>query len=274
MAIRPAATILLLRDAAVGVEVFMVRRNPSSAFVGGAYVFPGGRVDVLDAIDPGRCSGLDARTADQRLGVAGQGLAFHVAAVRECFEEAGVLLAYDRQGNLLDFSAPEADAHYRSLRDRLNAGTLSFGALLEQEDLTLALDRLAYLSHWITPMGEPRRFDTRFFAAEAPANQVAAHDDWELTDSDWVRPDEATERARKREWQIILPTMANLRAIADHPSAAEAVSWARRQRLPLPAILPKVYQGRLVLPGDEDYDLGEPDISLLDREGRDRAFLP
>ncbi len=272
--IRPAATILLLRDAPAGMEVFMVRRNMSSAFVGGAYVFPGGRVDAEDAIEPRRCVGLDPEAADRRLGVVGQGLAFHVAAIRECFEEAGVLLAYDRAGAMLDFSAPAADAHYRTLRDRLNAGTLSFAQLIEQEDLFLALDRLAYLSHWITPMGEPRRFDTRFFAAHAPAHQVAAHDDWELTESAWVAPAEALERARKREWQIILPTVANLRSIGAHESAAAAVEWARQQPLPLPAILPKVYQGRLVLPGDDNYDLGEPDISLLDREGRDRAFLP
>lgn len=272
--IRPAATILLLRDASAGLEVFMVRRNRNSAFVGGAYVFPGGRVDATDAIDPRRCVGLDPDTADQRLGLSGQGLSFHVAAVRECFEEAGVLLAYDRHGTLLDFGAPDADAHYRSLRDRLNAGTLSFAELIEQEDLFLALDRLAYLSHWITPMGEPRRFDTRFFVAEAPAHQVAAHDDWELTESDWVAPSEAIERARKREWQIILPTVANLQSVAPHRSAADAVRWARDQALPLTAFLPKVYQGRLVLPGDDDYDLGEPDISLLDREGRERAFLP
>ncbi|MHB1329840.1 MAG: NUDIX hydrolase [Gemmatimonadales bacterium] len=272
--IRPAATILLLRDAPVGMEVFMVRRNVSSAFVGGAYVFPGGRVDPDDAIEPRRCIGLDAEAADRRLGVVGQGLAFHVAAVRECFEEAGVLLAYDRDGALLDFGTAAADAHYRTLRDRLNAGTLSFAALIEQEDLFLALDQLAYLSHWITPIGEPRRFDTRFFAAHAPANQVAAHDDWELTESAWVAPAEALERARKREWQIILPTVANLRSVGAHSSAGAAVEWAQGQSLPLPAMLPKVYQGRLVLPGDDDYDLGEPDISLLDREGRDRAFLP
>jgi hypothetical protein len=166
------------------------------------------------------------------------------------------------------------ERHFRRLRDQLNAGSLSIQALAEQEDLRLATDRIAYWSHWITPRGEPRRYDTRFFATRAPERQIATHDDWELTDSAWVAPREAIERARRREWQIIFPTVMNLEALARHPSAEAAVDWAGRQSLPLPANLPRVLRGRVLLPGDPDYELGDPDISRLDRAARDRAFLP
>lgn len=275
MEIRPAATVLLLRDApSAGIEVFMARRNVKSGFVGGAYVFPGGRVDASDAIDPARCVGLDEATANSRLGTAQGGLAHYVAAVRECFEEAGILLAYDSTGSLLDFGHQDTEDRFKSLRDQLNAGTLSLAELIEREDLRLATDRIAYWSHWITPPGESRRFDTRFFIAHAPERQTAGHDDWELTSSAWVSPTEAIERAHRREWLVIFPTLMNLRALARHPTAEAAVQWAATQRLPLPANLPKVYQGRVVLPGDDGYDLGEADISKLDRETRDRAFLP
>jgi len=272
--LRLASTILLVRDAPSGVEVFMERRHLQSGFVGGAYVFPGGRVDPDDAFDPLRCVGLDETNASQRLGLAGGGLAHFVAAIRECFEEAGVLLAYDRGGALLDFGDPAMDAKYRRYRDDLNAGTLGLADIVRAEDLRLATDRIGYWSHWITPIGEPRRYDTRFFVTEAPAGQIAGHDDWELTDSAWVSPAEAIERALRREWMIIFPTLMNLRALALHSTAAAAVAWASTQPIPLPANQPKVYRGRVVLPGDEGYDVAESDLSHVDRDAFERLFLP
>lgn len=272
-----ASTVVLLRDAPsppTGFEVFMVQRHAQSGFVGGAYVFPGGRVDPEDAIDPARCAGLDDATANRRLGLASGGLAHYVAAIRECFEEAGVLLAYDRSGSLLDFADPAVDEHFKRLRDRLNAGTISIQAIAEQEDLRLATDRIAYWSHWITPEGEPRRFDTRFFVTHAPERQIAAHDDWELTNSTWITPVDAIERARRREWLIVFPTLMNLRALARQETADVAVAWAARQPLPLPVNLPRVYRGRVVLPGDEGYEVAERDLSRFDRTFLERAFFP
>ncbi len=271
--LQPAATVLLVRDTPSGIEVFMERRHLQSGFVGGAYVFPGGRVDPDDAIDAARRADFDEVAANQRLGLTTGGMAHYIAAIRECFEEAGVLLAYDRSGSLLDFGDQEVERHFRSLRDRLNAGTLSLQAIADQEHLRLATDRLAYWSHWITPLGEPRRYDTRFFVTHAPGGQTAAHDDWELTDSAWVSPTEAIERALRREWMIIFPTLMNLKALARHPTADEAVAWARQQPVPLPANEPRVFQGRVVLPGDDGYDQGEADISKVDREAFTRLFL-
>jgi 8-oxo-dGTP pyrophosphatase MutT (NUDIX family) len=274
---RLASTILLVRDAhapGAGVEVFMERRHLDSGFVGGAYVFPGGRVDPHDAIDPARCADLDEETASRRLGLAsGGGLAHYVAAIRECFEEAGVLFAYDRSGSLLDFSEPAIEARYERWREDLNAGRSSLRELAEREDLRLATDRLAYWSHWITPLGEPRRYDTRFFVAHAPERQTAAHDDWELTESAWVAPAEAIERAQRREWMIIYPTLVNLRALTRHATAQAAVAWAAAQPLPLPANLPRVWRDRVVLPGDEGYDQADRDLSRVDWRVLERSFF-
>lgn len=272
--LRPASTVLLVRDARSGIEVFMERRHLDSGFVGGAYVFPGGRVDPDDAIDPARITDLDEPTANQRLGLTSGGLAHYVAAIRECFEEAGVLLAYDRSGSLLDFGDPAVEDHFKRLRDQLNAGTLSIQTIADQEDLRLATDRIGYWSHWITPFGEPRRYDTRFFVTEAPSGQTAGHDDWELTHSAWVSPQEAIERALRREWMIIFPTLMNLKALARHDTAAAAVAWANLQPVPLPANLPRVLKGRVVLPGDEGYEVAEGDISKVDRDAFEKSFLP
>jgi 8-oxo-dGTP pyrophosphatase MutT (NUDIX family) len=252
----------------------MERRHDRSGFVGGAYVFPGGRVDAEDAIDPARCAGLDEAAANRTLGLATGGLAHVVAAIRECFEEAGVLLAYDRAGVLLDFADPAVEARFERLRDQLNAGTVTLREIVEGEDLRLAMDRLAYWSHWITPVGEPRRFDTRFFVTQAPEGQAAAHDEWELTHSEWVTPREAIAKALRREWTVIFPTLMNLKALARHDTAAGAVAWAGRQPLPLPANQPKVHRGRVVLPGDEGYETAEADLSTVDPKVFERAFLP
>jgi len=250
----------------------MEQRHVDSGFVGGAYVFPGGRVDAHDSIDPARCTALDEPAANQRLGLEAGGLAHFVAAIRECFEEAGVLLAYDASGALLDFSDPGVEARFKQLRDRLNGGDLTLQRMVDEEDLRLATDRIAYWSHWITPVGEPRRFDTRFFVTHAPGRQTAAHDDWELTSSAWVAPAEAIERALRREWMIIFPTLMNLKALEKHATAEAAVAWANSQPLPLPANLPRVIGDRVVLPGDEGYEEAEIDVSKVDRKVFERSF--
>lgn len=274
---RPASTVLLVRDAPApgsGVEVFMERRHTDSAFVGGAYVFPGGRVDPEDAVDPELCVGLGDAEASRQLGMAEGGLAHFVAAIRECYEEAGILLAYDQAGALLDFADPAVEEHFRELRARMNAGQVTLARIAERERLRLATDRLAYWSHWITPVGEPRRYDTRFFIAEAPERQVAAHDDWELTTSAWIAPRDAIARALRREWTIIYPTLMNLKVLAAQPSAQAAVAWAARQPRPLPANLPRALGGRVVLPGDPGYERAESDFSGLDPGIFERSFDP
>lgn len=257
---RHASTVLLLRDSERGVEVFMERRHIQSDFVGGAYVFPGGRVDPEDRVDEALCHGLSDREASDRLSLGEGGLTFYVAAIRECFEEAGVLLAYDREGRLLDFSDRAIEERYEALRGDLNAGKCSLLDIAAQEGLTLATDRISYWAHWITPEGQPRRYDTRFFVTRAPRNQTAGHDDHELTSSAWVTAEEALEHARRKEWMIIFPTIRNLQKLAQFETADAAIAAVDAQR-EFPAIQPRVLLGatpdaapRPVIPGEEGYD--------------------
>ena len=224
---------MLLRDTPSGLEVFMLRRTKSAAFAGGMYVFPGGKVDPADG------------QVDE---------AFLVAAIRECYEEAGVLLAVDADGRTVDDGHP-ALAH----RDGVYDGSVDMRALAAAHGLRLATDALAWVSHWITPKGETtRRFDTRFFVAASPVRQNSHHDDNETVASMWVRPADALERLAAGELQLMPPTIVNLRFLGEHADVDSAMSAARAVGTP-PCILPKlrVIDGRplgISMPGDADYD--------------------
>ncbi len=198
--IQPAATVMLIRDAvdeagAPTVEVCMLRRNLASEFVAGAYVFPGGSVDPADhgpAVEE-LCRGRSDTDASAVLGVESGGLAYWVAALRECFEEAGVMLARRRSDRgdgdaLLDTSDPEVAARFSAYRDAVNDQELGLLDICRQEDLVLVVDSVHYVSHWITPELAPRRYDTRFFITAAPTGQVASHDENETIATIWIRP--------------------------------------------------------------------------------------
>jgi 8-oxo-dGTP pyrophosphatase MutT (NUDIX family) len=254
--IRPAATVMLVRDAhdgEPGIEVFMMRRTANAAFGAGMYVFPGGRVDGVDGADEIApfCAGLDDATASDKLGIDHGGLAYWVAAVRECFEEAGVLLAAPRGGGALRLRNED--------RHEVHDNSLSLVELCRRDDLVLDLSTTHYVDHWITPVGEQRRFDTRFFITEMPKGQVPLHDDKETVDSLWVRPGEALRLQAAGELMMMPPTMANLRFLAPHASALDAVAAGAAIERP-PCTLPKLRRddsGRIVgiaMPGDADYD--------------------
>src|SRR5436190_1291138 len=163
----PAATVTLLRDTPRGVEVLMLQRNFQSGFMPGMFLFPGGALDPGDQAQSvlERCSGLDDAAASATLGLDRGGLAYWAAAIRESFEEAGVLLACDGAGRLVNPGEAGRLERFEAYRRKLNAGEQDLMPMLEAEDLTLAVDRLTYFSHWITPATAPRRYDTRFFAA-------------------------------------------------------------------------------------------------------------
>ena len=275
---RHASTVLLLRDSDRGVEVFMERRHIQSDFVGGAYVFPGGRVDPEDRVDEALCHGLTDREASARLALEEGGLTFYVAAIRECFEEAGVLLAYDRDGRILDFSDRAVEERFERLRAELNAGERSLLDIAAAEELTLATDRIGYWAHWITPEGQPRRYDTRFFVTRAPRNQTAGHDDHELTSSAWVTAEEALEHGRRKEWMIIFPTIRNLQKLSAFGTADEAIAAVDAQD-EFPVMQPRVLMGRTpeeparpVLPGDEGYEEAAVRPSAANVKDWQRAF--
>jgi glyoxylase-like metal-dependent hydrolase (beta-lactamase superfamily II)/8-oxo-dGTP pyrophosphatase MutT (NUDIX family) len=222
---RPAATILLLRETSSMPEVFMLQRTSKAAFLPGAFVFPGGALDADDASERalGRVRGLNDAQASARLGVPAGGLAYWVAAARECFEESGILLAWDEHGRPVD---PSRAAALERLREPLNAGTLQFSELLERENLYVQAQEIAYYSHWITAPGRPRRFSTRFFVACAPAGQQGAHDRSETVHSVWVSPRDALERSRRKEIELIFPTRSTLEDLAPLRSPREILAHA------------------------------------------------
>ncbi len=254
---RPAATVLTLRDTPKGYEILMLRRNLRSDFVGGAHVFPGGAVDESDAEAHDLVVGLDDVTASTRLEVERGGLAFYVASLRELFEEAGLLLAVDEHGDVVTFSAPRDLERWAALRRSINAGELGFLDLLREEGLRLDLRGVEYLAHWITPVGPPRRYDTRFFVARAPAGQVATHDAGETVADIWVRPVDALAAERRGEFEMIRPTIKNLEAVAHFQESEEVLAYARGLES-IPCVTPRIItrDGEVVFvnPGEVGYD--------------------
>ncbi|MGD9703843.1 MAG: NUDIX hydrolase [Acidimicrobiia bacterium] len=257
----PAATVMLVRDGDEGLDVFMLRRTLSAVFAGGMYVFPGGRVDDADRADDATrlCDGLTDADASGMLGVPNGGLAYWVAAIRECFEEAGVLLARSPNGAVVRFDDPATEGRFNEHRHAIHDGRLSLAEVCATEQLRLVTDDIRYVSHWITPIGERRRFDTRFLLARAPHAQQPLHDDAETIESLWVKPAVALERFRAGELAMIVPTVANLEFLVPHATADEALHAAERIATP-PPILPKLKIDRdgrvvaIVLPGEPDYE--------------------
>jgi 8-oxo-dGTP pyrophosphatase MutT (NUDIX family) len=257
--LRDAATVMLVRDGLDGLEVFMLRRNLASDFVGGAYVFPGGAVDDhdrhenLDAVSRGRS---DAEASEQ-LGIERGGLAYWVAAIRESFEEAGVLLAYDEGNQLVRLDDDETAERFARHRHAVDSGARRLVEICQEERLQLAVDCIYYFSHWITPEGAPRRYDTRFFVARAPEAQEPLHDDHEVIANVWIRPDDALERHRAGEFDLIFPTMRSLQTLARFRDADEVLQAAAAIQA-VPAMLPRIVEDhggyRIVLPGDPGYD--------------------
>lgn len=240
---KAAATVMLVRDGGEGVETFMMERSAFGMF-GGLWVFPGGKVDAADAgtAATALCCGPSSLDANLTLNVPVGGLAYWVAAVRECFEEAGLLLATREDGQLLELREPTVRQRLGSDRARLNGGEKgALEDLCAREGLTLATDRLAYVAHWITPMDSPSRYDTRFFVALAPEHQEAIHDGHEAVHSEWLRPEDALARNAAGELPMISPTLANLKAMCGYRSA-EALVHAKAEMDPrgIPTILPRV----------------------------------
>lgn len=217
--LKPAATVLLLRDGGGGLEVFMVQRHYQIDFAGGALVFPGGKVDDRDyapELRP-RLTGNPALADDL--------VPFAIAAVRESFEECGVLLARPAGGDGLVEAARLAELEAR-WRAPMAKGEIGILEMVAAEDLTLALDRLTHYSHWVTPGFMPKRFDTHFFLATAPADQLALHDGGETVDSIWIDPAAAIADAVAGKRSVIFPTRMNLSVLTRDRTTAGAIARA------------------------------------------------
>jgi 8-oxo-dGTP pyrophosphatase MutT (NUDIX family) len=266
---RHAATVILVRPAlpsapgATAYETFMVRRPAGSAFAPDVYVFPGGTLRRDDALPPDAPpTGLDPLEAHERLGGAsGAGLpapaesfALWIAALRELFEEAGVLLALDRQGEPVRFLDAAPTARFAAYRNALQAGEVSLWEVAAREGLVLAPERLAYWAHWITPLSRPRRFNTRFFLAVLPAGQEALHCAVETTDGLWLSPSTALASHAAREFPLVFVTLAHLRRLAGFLTL-EAL-WSFAETKPVMTVLPREEEGaqppRFVVPPEVD----------------------
>ena len=251
--------MILVRDGADGLEVFMLRRSPESEFVPGQFVFPGGAVDPEDRNDAGLaevCIGHDDISASNSLSLERGGLAYWVAAVRECFEEAGVLLAR-RDGATIPFTDPDVIARFETHRQRVYDGEIRLAQLCKDEGLLLDFADLRYVSHWITPIGPPRRFDTRFFVAHVPEGQHPLHDGGETVESTWITPAEAMRQHQEGKFQMILPTVANLRPLMKLATVDDVMAWAD-DLTDIPEILPALKIGddgspTVLMPWDEGY---------------------
>jgi len=232
MTIRSASTVCLLRPEPDGMEVLMVRRSSASVFVGGAYVFPGGAVDGDDHSDLARQAVCGVEDSEM--------FPWAAAALREAAEEAGVLVMPEPDPALLGLHGSDL---YTALAA---AGTALDGG------------RLAYLSNWVTPAGETRRFDTRFFLAAVPAGTEAGPDQYEVTEATWITPAGALMRAKQRDWFMLPPTVLTLRTLARFETPGEAIVFARSQDN-VPRIEPKLVVGedgsiRILMPGQHGYD--------------------
>ena len=242
---RPAATLALLRDGERGLEVLMMRRTHLAEFASGAYVFPGGALDESDgdAALAALAHGIDDARASRVLGVPHGGLAYWIAAIRECCEEAGLLLAYDGAGELVPIEGESRRAEFIKQRRALAEGQGSLLDLLREQRLTLATDALAYLSRWITQAGRPRRFDTRFFVARAPSRQQSEHDGSELLHHAWLTPDEALARNARGDVNLLYPTIKTLQTLGQFRKVDEALAFARSERA-MPAMIPRAAMSR------------------------------
>lgn len=227
----PAATILIVRDGTDGLEVFMVKRHHQIDFVAGALVFPGGKVHAGD---------LDAALGDHMEGAEGwneEARALAAAAIREAFEESGILLA--REGAGSEFVSEQRLATLDPYRPRLEKGEIGLVEMLRAEGLRLACDCLVPFAHWITPPHMPKRFDTHFFLAQAPLGHAGRHDGRESVDSIWIAPQAAI--ADRKRWNVIFPTKLNLLKLAEQSDVASAIRAA--QARPPVTVTPWIEEG-------------------------------
>jgi 8-oxo-dGTP pyrophosphatase MutT (NUDIX family) len=254
----PSATVALVRRGVDGPELLLVLRHSGASF-GDSYVFPGGLLEAQDYDVWHRCDGPDAGKANSILDLDNGGLAYYSAAIRELFEEAGVLLARSADGSWVD------SAGFADYRVALYEGQLSWPEFLDRYDLRLACDALHYFAFWVTPREISKRFSTRFFIAALPGGQEASHCGTELTDSCWRTPAAALAESGEPGFRLPRPTQASLETLGSFADVASLLDWAREQAncgvdCKRPAIISVQGKPRIVMPDDQLY----PDYGLAD----------
>lgn len=259
---RDASTLVLVRDAAGGPEALLLERHPGSRFAPGAFAFPGGRLEPEDAPPDAErlCQGLTPEAAArilQDVAPAARAIGFWIAALREAFEETGLLLAYGRDGAPF---VPDAAGRARLVasRARGRAEAAAFGGMLGEEGLTLATDRMVYYAHWITPEARPLRYDTRFFVAAAFDGATPEPDGQEIVAFRWLAPAAALDQHRSRAITLPFPTQQILRSLADHADVATLLraAAARDVRPVLPRVVRIDGREQILLPEGSGFDRG------------------
>ena len=255
---RDASTVMLLRDSAKGIEVFMVVRHQNIEFAPGALVFPGGSVDENDK-DPRLRESVAPSALEARE------FAWQVAAVREVYEESAVLLARDAGCKQL-LGGSRLDAINRRFENELANHRLNIAELVFSEQLELAIDELVAFAHWVTPESRPKRFDTRFYLAAVPPRQQAIHDGRESVDSLWGAPAEIIAQAEQGRWQLRFPTRLNLEKLARSASVAAALETARLSNVVRILARAETVEGgsRVRIPLEAGYGMSE---AILDAQG-------
>ena len=254
---RAAATTLVVRDGPTGLEVLMVRRSMQASFMPGAYVFPGGAVDPADGSEQSeRQCDESVASLRRRVGIVTQvddaALGYAVAALRECFEECGLWLG----------ASAEAALRWADLRAQLNAGE-PMAVLAQRHCLPLATSTLQPWSHWVTPFGIPKRFDTLFFVAPAPPGQTPEVDAGETTALEWVQPAAALTAHAGGTFQMEFATVRTVESLLPYACLTEVLAEAR-SRTALPPLHPRLLRdarGRMkgvLLPGQPGYDEAKP----------------
>jgi glyoxylase-like metal-dependent hydrolase (beta-lactamase superfamily II)/8-oxo-dGTP pyrophosphatase MutT (NUDIX family) len=264
---RPSATLVVVRDADGGPEVLMLRRAERGDHASGAWVFPGGLLDARDRDWHCNCAGMDDAVASAQLGMESGGLDYHVAAIRECFEESGLLLAYDERGQFVS-TAGEFGRQLQAWRLPLHRGERSMGEFCETFGLKLAVERLAYHTRWVTPGVRPKRWDARFFFVEAPPGQSSAHDEVEMVEQLWLRPADAL--ARGDDMKMLTPTRTTLELMSRFGSVAELLDHVRTPRRAALQV-PRVAGGRHGMQPVGPADHAWAEVRLLDPLGHGTA---
>ena len=250
---------MIVRDSDIGVQVFMMKRSLRSNF-GGIWVFPGGILEDQDQdiAKKNYFNGIDEKKAKAILNYDQESLTYWIASLRETFEETGALIA-NRENNSFFTPTEDEAINLERLRSDLNNGKISFISILKQLKLKIALERLIYISHWITPDVETKRYTTRFFLTSLNEKVTMTHDELEGTDSKWIGINEALEAHKAGRISLIMPTIKNLESISSYKNTQEMISAKNAIKAKdIPAIQPKFFkengQWKGLLPGEYGYE--------------------
>ena len=262
---KPSSTILLVRDNPYGgnIEVLLMQRRHSITF-GGAYTFPGGKTEKADCapnlinISNGPSDPIASRTLKLSQG----GLSYFIASIRECFEETGIFLAVKNYENSYKFVDHRDIATLSAYRSKLNDGKISLETICVEQNIILATNRLIYVSHWITPQSEKKRYSTRFFLAPMPSGQIALPDGLEAVRTLWIEPERALQKHECGELKMFIPTIVNLKQISGFTSIQQLLdNKAEADSSRIFAIEPKLVfndgKWTAILPDQPGYDASE-----------------